>query len=134
MIASGGIYIAYAFGWWKMASGGVGLESLMRSSWETVIAVGLSAGLIVAFREVFDRSSRLLEAMVVASFGAYILHPAIIVGLQIVMTGIPLVAFAKFTVVSLLGTVAAFVIADLAGRVPGFRPLLGATSGREASS
>jgi hypothetical protein len=41
-IASGGIYVAYAFGQWSelMAIGGSGLPSLIRSSWETVIAVG----------------------------------------------------------------------------------------------
>jgi surface polysaccharide O-acyltransferase-like enzyme len=132
VIASGGIYIAAAFGWWKMAPGGLGLESLMRSSWETVVAVGLSVGLIVAFRELFDRSNRLLERMATASFGAYILHPVIVVALQATVTNVSLVAFAKFTVVSLLGTVAAFAIAHVAGRAPGIRAVLGANSGREA--
>jgi hypothetical protein len=32
-----------------------GALRLIRSSWETVIAVGLSVGLIIAFRELFDR-------------------------------------------------------------------------------
>jgi hypothetical protein len=41
----------------------------------SLIAVGLSVGLIVAFRELFDRSNRLLKMMAAASFGAYILHP-----------------------------------------------------------
>jgi glucan biosynthesis protein C len=134
-IASGGIYVAYAFGPWSelMAIGGGGLPSLIRSSWETVIAVGLSVGLIIAFRELFDRSNRLLERTVAASFGAYVLHPAIVVALQSLMTNVLLVAFAKFTVVSLLGTVAAFAVAHVAGRVPGIRAVLGATSGREAS-
>ena len=134
-IASGGIYVAYAFGPWSelMAIGGSGLPPLIRSSWETVIAVGLSVGLIIAFRELFDHSNRLLERMAAASFGAYILHPAIVVALQAVMTGVLLVAFAKFTVVSLLGTVAAFAVAHVAGRVPGIRAVLGATSGREVS-
>jgi glucan biosynthesis protein C len=106
---------------------------LIRSSWETVIAVGLSVGLIIAFRELFDRSNRLLERTVAASFGAYVLHPAIVVALQSLITNVLLVAFAKFTVVSLLGTVAAFAVAHVAGRVPGIRAVLGATSGREAS-
>ena len=110
-----------------------GLPSLIRSSWETVIAVGLSVGLIIAFRELFDRSNRLLERTVAASFGAYVLHPAIVVALQSLITNVLLVAFAKFTVVSLLGTVAAFAVAHVAGRVPGIRAVLGATSGREAS-
>jgi len=133
MIASGGIYVAYAFGWWKMAPGGLGLESLMRSIWETVIAVGLSAGLIIAFRELFDRPNRLLRVMAAASFGAYILHPPIVVALQAAIADVTLPAFAKFAVVSLLGTVAAFAIAYLAGRVPGIRSVLGATSGHEVS-
>jgi glucan biosynthesis protein C len=133
VIASGGIYVAYAFGWWKMAPGGLGLESLMRSSWETVIAVGLSTGLIIAFRELFDRPNRLLKVMTAASFGAYILHPPIVVALQATIADVTLAAFAKFAIVSLLGTAAAFALAHLAGQVPGIRAVVGASSGREAS-
>ena len=131
VIAVGGIHVAYALGSWSelMATGGSGLPSFIQSSWETIIAVGLSVGLIIAFREMFDRYNRLLEWMAAASFGAYILHPAIVVALQAAMTDVPLIAFAKFTVVSLLGTVAAFSVAHLAGRVPGIRAVLGATSG-----
>jgi surface polysaccharide O-acyltransferase-like enzyme len=133
MIASGGIYVAYAFGWWKMAPGGLGLESLMRSSWETIIAVGLSIGLIIAFRQLFDRSNRLLRVMAAASFGAYILHPAIIVALQAGIADVTLSALAKFAVVSALGTGIAFGVAHVAERVPGIRAVLGETSGRDAS-
>jgi peptidoglycan/LPS O-acetylase OafA/YrhL len=133
VIAAGGIYAAYAFGWWKMAPGGLGLESLLRSCWETVIAVGLSVGLIVAFRELFDRSNRLLEAMAAASFGAYILHPAIVVALQTTIADLTLSAFAKFAIVSVLGTAVAFGIAHVARKVPGIRAMLGETLGREVS-
>jgi surface polysaccharide O-acyltransferase-like enzyme len=136
MIASGGIYAVYAFGRWPelMEVGGSGLSSLIRSSWETVIAVGLSVGLIVAFRELLDRSNRLLKTMAAASFGAYILHPWIVVALQAAMMNLPLIAFAKFAIVSLLGTVAAFTVAYLAGRVPGIRAVLGTASGHKVLS
>jgi peptidoglycan/LPS O-acetylase OafA/YrhL len=135
LIASGGVYLAYAFGQWSelMATGGFGLPSLVRSTWETLIAVGLSIGLIIAFRELFNRSNRLLEAMAAASFGAYILHPAIIVALQAAIVAMTLVALAKFAVVSVLGTAVAFAVAHLAGKVPRIRAVLGATSSREAS-
>ena len=127
LIASGGIYVAYALGLWSelMAGGGNGLPSLIRSSWETVIAVSLSIGLIIAFRELFGRPNRLLKAMAAASFGAYILHPAIVVALQTAITDVTLSAFAKFAVVSLLGTTAAFAVAHVAGQVPGIRAVLG---------
>jgi peptidoglycan/LPS O-acetylase OafA/YrhL len=131
VIASGGTYFAYAFGPWAelMAPGGSGLSSLIRSSWEAVIVVGLSVGLIIAFRELFDRSNRLLRTMAAASFGAYILHPAMVVGLQAYITDVRLSAFAKFALVSVLGTAAAFAIAHMAGQVPGIRAVLGASPG-----
>ena len=68
-----------------------------------------------------------------ASFGAYILHPAIVVALQAAIADVTLAGFAKFAVVSLLGTAAAFILAHLAGQVPGIRAIVGSTSGREAS-
>jgi uncharacterized membrane protein len=43
---------------------------------------------------------------------------------------VTLPAFAKFAVVSLLGTAAAFALAQPAGQVPGIRAAVGATSGR----
>jgi len=117
-----------------MAPGGLGLESVMRSSWETVIAFGLSTGLIIAFRELFDRPNHLLRVMAEASFGAYILHPAIVVVLQAAIADLMLGAFVKFAYVSLLGTAGAFAVAHLARQVPGIRVVLGATSDGETSS
>jgi glucans biosynthesis protein C len=111
-----------------MATGGPTLSSLVRSSWETLIVVGLSIGLITAFRELFTRSNRLIEAMATASFGAYILHPAIVVVLQAAIAAVTLIAFTKFAVVSVLGTVLAFAVSHLAGKVPIIRGLLGSTS------
>jgi hypothetical protein len=67
------------------------------------------------------------------AFGADTLHPAIVVTLQAAIIDVTLAAFTKFAVVSLLGTAAAFVIAHLAGQVPGLRAALGAACGREAS-
>jgi glucans biosynthesis protein C len=127
LVALGGVYLAYAFGAWNelMTTGGPTLSSLVRSSWETLIVVGLSIGLIVAFRELFNRSNRLIEAMATASFGAYILHPAIVVALQAAIAALPLIAFTKFVIVSVLGTVLAFAVSHLAGNVPGIRGVLG---------
>ena len=135
MMASAGIYLAYALGSWGqlMAAGGPGMPSLSRSVWETIIAVSLSVGLIIAFRELFNRSSRLLGAMATASFGAYILHPAIVVALQTAIAEVTLSAFAKFAVVSVLGTAVAFAVAHVAGKVPGVRAVVGETLGRKAS-
>jgi glucans biosynthesis protein C len=68
-----------------MTIGGFNWPSLLRSLWETVIATSLSIGLIVAFREMFFRPSRLLAIATTASFGAYILQPPIVVALQVMI-------------------------------------------------
>ena len=101
LIAGAGIYVSYGLDWWSavMAPGGSGIPSLIRSFWETVIAVALSIGLITAFRELFNRSSHLLEEMTMASFGAYILHPAIVVALQAAIKDAEFGAFTKFGIV-----------------------------------
>jgi surface polysaccharide O-acyltransferase-like enzyme len=127
LLAYGGIYLVYAIGLWHelIAIGGFSWPSLLCSLWETVIAAGLSIGLIVAFREMFFRPSHLLGIMAAASFGAYILHPWIVVALQAAIAGLTLPAFAKFAIVSVFGTALAFSLAHLAGKVPGLRTVLG---------
>jgi surface polysaccharide O-acyltransferase-like enzyme len=130
LIAAAGIYVAYGADTWDafMASGGFNLSSLARSMWETLIAVGLSIGLLVVFRMLFDWPHRLLTAMAAASFGAYILHPAIIVGFQAAIVGAALPAVLKFALVSMAGTLLAFTLAHLSGKVPGLRDVLGTKS------
>ncbi len=135
LIASGGVYVAHMGGPLSklMAAGGFNLSSLTSSIWETTIAAGLSVGLIVAFRELFRGRYRLLNTMAAASFAAYLLHPPIVIALQASIAAATLPAFAKFVIVSALGTAAAFIVAHLAGKVPGIRAVLGPTSGTEAS-
>src|SRR5512133_3904019 len=53
-----------------LASGGLNWPSLVRSTWETVIAISLCVGLIVFFREVVHRPNRLIVAMAAASYAA----------------------------------------------------------------
>jgi peptidoglycan/LPS O-acetylase OafA/YrhL len=126
---SAGIYAVQAFGWWGdiMVRGGLNWPSLLRSTLEALIAAGLSVGLVVLFREVFHRPSRLLVAMATASYAAYILHLYIVVGLQIGFGGLELPAVVKFAMVAVLGTALAFGLAHLSRRVPGMRIVLGTT-------
>jgi acyltransferase-like protein len=129
LIAAAGVYVAHAVGRDDlMVCGGPGWSSLVFSTWEMFISAGLVVGLIVPFREVFHRPHRLIVAMAAASFGAYILHPAIVVGLQAGILGLMLPAFVKFASVAVLGTALAFGSAYLISNAPGLRAILGATS------
>ncbi len=75
----------------------------------------------------------LLNTMAAASFAAYLLHPPIVIALQAALAGVILPAFAKFFIVSVLGTATAFTVAHFACKVPGIRAVLGPTPGSKGS-
>ena len=131
LIAAGGIYVVRlgASDRWSdiYAGGGFGWQSLLASAWEALICVGMCLGLIVLFRRVFHRTSRLLVAMAAASYAAYILHLMTVVGLQAGMEGLDLPALVKFGVVFTFGVLLAFGAGHLSRRVPGVRLVLGTT-------
>ncbi|HEY6689044.1 MAG TPA: acyltransferase family protein [Propionibacteriaceae bacterium] len=113
-----------------VADGGLNWPSLVRSTWETVIALSLCIGLIVFFREVVHRPNRLIVAMAAASYAAYILHLLIVIGLQAGIEGIAMPSVVKFALVASVGTILAFGVGHLSRYVPGLRTILGTTAHR----
>jgi len=113
-----------------VTTSGSSWQSLLYSTWEALICVGLVLGMIVFSRAMFRRPNRLLVAMVAGSYAAYILHLAIVIGLQLGLEGVDLPAFVKFGLVTAIGVLLAFGIAHLSRRVPGLRTILGTTPGR----
>jgi peptidoglycan/LPS O-acetylase OafA/YrhL len=109
------------------AGGGFIWQSLLYSTWESVICAGMVVGLIVLFRQVFRRTNRVLVAMAAASYAAYIIHFMIVVFLQAGIEGLDLPALIKFGLVAILGVYLAFGIGHLSRRVPGLRMILGTT-------
>ena len=109
----------------ELADGGLEWQSLVRSTLEGLVCVGLAVGVLVLVRDLVHRPVPLVSAMAVTSYAAYILHLYIVVPLQVAMTGPDLPPFPKFGVVAVLAVVLSFGIAHLSRRVPGVRRLLG---------
>ena len=86
-----------------LAFGGSDARSLLYSTWEALICVGMVVGMIVVFRAVFRRTNRLLAAMVAVSYAAYILHLAIVIGVQFAIEGVDLPVLIKFGIVTAAG-------------------------------
>ena len=130
LAAASSVFAAQAFGWWNdlMTAGGFNLPSLARSTCEALICVGLSIGLIVAFRQTFRRPGRLLTTLAAVSYAAYILHLYIVISLQNLIKGAALPVAAKFTVVAVLGIALSFGLALLSRKIPGIRVILGTKS------
>ena len=145
LVASAGIYV-FKLGapdrWDEItAGGGFVAQSLVSSTWEALICVGLCLGLITLFRTMFTRTNRVLLAMAAASYAAYILHLTIVVLLQLGILELDLPATVKFGLVTAFGVALSFGVAHLSRRIPGLRTILGTTpstpevvsSDREAS-
>ncbi len=95
------------------------------SGWEACICVGLSVGLLVLFREWFNKpQGKLLSAMAGASYGAYIIHLLVVLPVQAVLHTVNLPPFVKFVFVTLLTTVISFGISYLIRLIPGVKKIL----------
>jgi hypothetical protein len=104
--------------WPGLASG------LFWSTWEALLCVGLSIGLVVLFRECANRQGRLLRLLAANTYGVYLIHVLLIVGLQFAVAGADLPPLAKFAVVTLVGVPLCFLVADGLRRLPGLRRIL----------
>jgi len=127
LLAAAGAYVVSALGRWDalMAGGGPSLPSLARSAWEALLAVGLSVGLIVLFRELVGGPRRLLDRLARDSYAAYMLHLPVVVGLQAGAEKLDLPVGVLFALVAAAAVLLAFGIGHLAGRTPGLRVILG---------
>jgi hypothetical protein len=117
-----------------LTRGGVNAGSLLWSTWEAIICVGLCVGLVTLAREWFAgpggcgapgaAARRLLRVAAPAAFGAYLLHILPVVGLQTLLLGVALPPLVKFAAVTLVAVPVSFLLAAGLRRLPGARAVL----------
>ncbi len=95
------------------ASGGPSWRSLVYSTWEAFICVGLCVGLLVLFRDRFNKSGKLLSTLSDSSYTVYIIHLFVVIGLQYGLVESPLPPFVKFALVTLVGVPICFTLSYL---------------------
>jgi len=78
--------------------------------YESFMAVFISIGLIVIFREYFNKSNKFLNIIVQNAFGAYVFHNLFVVMLQLTFDDVSIGASLKFFLVSILSISASFMI------------------------
>ncbi|MEV8378307.1 acyltransferase [Kribbella sp. NPDC056861] len=106
------------------AMGGWNTGSLLWSTVESLLAVSLSLGLLVAFREWVDKPSLLLRVAAPLTFTIYVLHVPVVVGLQYAAKTLPESPLLRYAAVTTTATVLTFAIAWLVRRTPYLRRLL----------
>lgn len=106
-------------------AGGANWLSLAYSVWEGFMAVSMVIVVLVWFRGRFDRQGKLARAMSQTSFAVYIIHPAVIVPLALLLSGIQMNLSLKFIVVAPIAVTLCYLVAYGLRKVPGFKAILG---------
>lgn len=101
--------------------GGLSLVALVSSAIESLIAVGLSVGLLTLFRDRWNRQGPLARELAPASYAVYIIHVFPVVVLQVALAEAPLAPLAKFGIVALLALPLCFALGYGLRRLPGVR-------------
>jgi fucose 4-O-acetylase-like acetyltransferase len=100
------------------------LASLVMASCEQALAVGLTLGLLVLFRERLDHQGRRGRFLSVHAYAVYLIHPLVLVALGYTLGGLQAPAVAKFALLTVLAVPLCWVVASLVRALPGARKVL----------
>jgi peptidoglycan/LPS O-acetylase OafA/YrhL len=109
--------IAAYFGGWHWQAFGL-------AAWEQFSGVGLSLGLLALFSQRFDRARPALRWLADRSFGVYLFHAPILVGLMMLFRSLPQNLYFLVALLTAAGLCASFAVADIARRIPGLRAIV----------
>jgi glucans biosynthesis protein C len=99
--------------------GGWNPFALGYATWEQFAGVGLSLGAMALVSRLWSRSSALSEWLSARSFGVYVLHTPVLVGLTILFRGYSQNPYFNVLLLTASSLVATFILTDLLRRIPG---------------
>lgn len=92
--------------------------------YESLMCVFICFGLIWLFRQVFNSTSPFLQWCAAQSYGAYVFHLLLMLGIQYATDGIWMGAFGKFVFIGISTTVVSYFLTWLIRKVPGMKAIL----------
>ncbi len=90
-------------------NGGLSWQSAGYSLWESFVAVSMSIGLIVVFRERFNHQNLRIAIWSKNSYAVYMFHPLILVGVALLLGSVVLYPIAKWFVLCIICVPICFV-------------------------
>jgi glucan biosynthesis protein C len=90
-------------------SGGFTWQSAAMCFWEAFFCLGICLGLIVVFREKFDRQGRVARWLSDNCFSVYVFHAPVLIGVTLMMRGYLAPKPLKFLLASAIASVVAWV-------------------------
>lgn len=114
---------AYSYWGWRLLpqitdTGGFNWRSLVWSTWEAFICIGMCVGLVILFRELFNKKSQFMSALSDSVYTVYIIHLLVVVGLQFSIVSLAVSPFIKFTLVTLVGIPLCFALGYFIKKLP----------------
>jgi fucose 4-O-acetylase-like acetyltransferase len=103
---------------------GFTLSSIVYAFWEPVVAGGLIGGSLWYFEMRFSERDRRWGFLSRQSYGAFILHPPVLVTLALVLNGLPLPAVVKFVLLTAGGAVVSFSLSWTLRKLPFVRNVI----------
>ncbi|MDO5321918.1 MAG: acyltransferase family protein [Bacteroidia bacterium] len=92
--------------------------------YESLMCVFMCFGLIWLFRECFSRTSGFMQWCAAQSYGAYVFHLLIMLGIQYATDGIWMGAFGKFIFIGISTTIVSYALTWLVRLIPGANKVL----------
>jgi hypothetical protein len=115
-ITSAVMLIITAYCWYFLSSHN--LSPFSRIIWENLLAVSISVGLLVMFREYITRHSNYWRFLAHNAYGVYLFHVFPMVGLQMALLEQPLSGNTKFFIVSIITACVCYVQVFLLRSIP----------------
>ncbi|HWA27938.1 MAG TPA: acyltransferase [Lacunisphaera sp.] len=104
--------------------GGWNLNAAFYALWDPLIGWGITLGLLWFFRTRLAGTNPFADALARRAFGAYIVHPPVVVALCLLARGWTAAPLLKFTVVGALACAASFAVASVLLLVPGVKKVI----------
>ena len=98
---------------------GLSLPAVFYAFWEPVVAWGVIAGALWYFQLKWAERDRRWGFLSRQSYGAFILHPPVLVTLSLLMEAVALPAIVKFVMLVSVGIAICFTLAWLLRKIPG---------------
>ena len=117
LLFSIGIYLRDG-GWWN------DFVATWFGIYESLLCVFISFGLLWLFRRYFNGTSAFMQWCAAQSYGAYIVHLLLMIGLQFMVDDVWMGAFGKFVFIGTVTTIESFLLIWLLRKIPGVKTIL----------
>jgi hypothetical protein len=119
------VIVATVTGTTALLNGGLTWQSAAYSLWESFVAVAMSIGLIVIFRDALDRQNTLVHTMTQNSYAVYMFHPPIIVGVTLLLAAAVLYPIADWLMLCVICVPLCFLLTHfIVRKIPGLKDIL----------